>query len=137
MQNYILVNPRFSDFNGQGLLKASIHLDLACEAQLVQMSSRYKLPLTKFTTIGLRWHIADFNISFPYPIRTLEPLRIEADVVQVDDQAMVVDFIFFDEHREKKFAFGSLRFELVGPDDLAVKIPSDVRDCLAKFGRIA
>ena len=136
MQNFITVKPRFSDFNGQGLLKASIHLDLACESQLAQMSPRYNLPLSRFVSEGLRWHIEDFKISFPQVRRTLDPLRIEADVVAAEETAMTVSFAFFDSSKEKKFAFGSIRFELVGKNDLPVKLPADVRESLMKNGRI-
>ena len=136
MQNFIIVKPRFSDFNQQGLLKASTHLDLACESQLEQMSTRYNLPLPGFTAKGLRWHIADFKISYPKSIKGLNPIRIEADVVAVDDHAMIVDFGFFDESREQKFAFGSIRFDLVGKDDLPTTIPNEVRESLVKNGRV-
>jgi len=136
MQNYVIITPRFSDFNSQGLLKASIHLDLACESQLAQMSPRYNLPLPGFTAKGLRWHIADFKISYPKPIRGLDPLRIEADVVGVEEDTMVVDFSFFDQIREKKFAFGTIRFELVGANDAATRIPEDVRESLVRNGSI-
>lgn len=136
MQNYILVTPRFSDFNGQGLLKASIHLDLACEAQLAQMSPRYNLPLSSFTSKSLRWHIADFKISYPQVIRTLAPLRIEADVIGVEEHAMIVEFSFSDEIKEKLFARGTIKFELVGANDLPVMIPNDAKEALVKFGKV-
>lgn len=134
MQNYVVVVPRFSDFNSQGLLKASIHLDLACESQLAQMAPRYQLPLRGFIEKGLRWHIADFKISYPKVIRGFDPLRIEADVVSVEESTMVVDFSFFDEAREKKFAFGTIHFELTGAGDVIVPIPDDVKQSLVKFG---
>lgn len=136
MQNFIIVKPRFSDFNQQGLLKASTHLDLACESQLEQMAARYNLPLPSFTEKGLRWHIADFKIAYPKAIKGLKPIRIEADVVQVLAHAMVVEFAFFDEAREQKFAYGSIQFDLVGRDDQPTPIPNDVRDSLIKNGRI-
>ena len=135
MQNYIVVTPRFSDFNIQGILKASTHLDLACESQLAQMAPRYNLPLPSFTAKGQRWHLGDFNINFPHVIRGLNPIRIEADVVAVKDNAMIVDFAFFDEQREKKFAFGAIRFELVGANDAPISIPDDVKQSLLKNGR--
>ena len=136
MQNFIIVKPRFSDFNQQGLLKASTHLDLACESQLEQMSTRYKLPLPGFTAKGLRWHIADFKISYPQPIKSLNPIRIEADVVAVDDHAMTVEFGFFDESKSQKFAYGSIRFELVGANDLQATLPSEVKKSLMQNGRV-
>jgi acyl-CoA thioesterase FadM len=136
MQNYVILKPRFSDFNSQGLLKASTHLDLACESQLEQMSARYNLPLPSFSAKGLRWHIADFKISYPKAIKGLSPIRIEADVVGVEAHAMIVDFAFFDEAREQKFAYGTLKFDLVGKDDMPVVISSDVKESLVKYGKI-
>lgn len=136
MQNHITITPRFSDFNIQGLLKASTHLDLACEAQLAQMASRYSLPLSDFTKKSLRWHIADFKISYPKSIKTLDPVRIEADVVAVEDSTMVVDFLFSNEAREIKYAFGTIRFELVDANDASTSIPADVKQSLIKNGRI-
>lgn len=135
MQNYIIVTPRFSDLNSQGLLKASTHLDLACEAQLAQMPTRYHLPLSIFAAKGLRWHIGDFKISYPKPIKTLAPLRIEADVVAVDGPSMVVEFTFLDEAKAQKFAFGVIRFDLVGKDDMPVAIDDEVKAFLVKNGR--
>lgn len=136
MKNYELIKPRFSDFNGQALLKASIHLDLACEAQLAQMGPRYNLPLQHFVSQGLRWHIADFKITYEKVIRGLNPLRIEADVIEVSSNAMLVEFAFFDEQRTQKFAFGTIRFDLVDSMDQPVELPADVRESLVKNGRV-
>ena len=136
MQNYILQKPRFSDFNGQALLKASIHLDLACEAQLAQMEPRYNLPLSLFVSQKLRWHIAGFNITYAKPIRGLDELRIEADVVKVEDCAMTVAFSFFDKMREKNFAFGEILFELNDANDKPVVISEEVKQSLVKFGKV-
>lgn len=136
MKNYELIRPRFSDFNGQALLKASIHLDLACEAQLAQMAPRYNLPLQHFVSQGLRWHIADFKITYEKVIRGLSPLRIEADVTEVSSNAMLVEFAFFDEQKTQKFAFGTIRFDLVDSKDQPVELPADVRESLVKNGRV-
>ena len=136
MQNYIIVTPRFSDFNMQGILKASIHVDLACESQLAQMGPRYNLPLASFAAKGLRWHLADFKISFPKVVKNLNPLRIEADVISVDGNAMNIEFSFFDEARELKYAFGTIRFELMDAKDQSVTIPSDIKQSLTQFGRM-
>lgn len=136
MKNYVIVTPRFSDFNSQSLLKASIHLDLACESQLAQMAPRYNLPLASFTSKGLRWHLADFKITYAKVIRNWNPLRIEADVVALAEDAMIVEFGFFDEEKSQKFAFGTIRFELVGANDLPVSLPPDVREAFIKNGRI-
>lgn len=136
MKNYVLITPRFSDFNGQALLKASIHLDLACEAQLAQMAPRYNLPLKQFIVQGLRWHIADFKIRYEKVIRGLEPIRIEADVIEVASDAMLVEFGFFDESKGQKYAFGTIRFDLVDSKDQPVELPADVRESLTKNGRL-
>lgn len=136
MKNYVLVTPRFSDFNSQSLLKASIHLDLACESQLAQMAPRYNLPLLRFVKEGLRWHIADFKIAYEKPVRTFNPLRIEADVVDVGRNEMIVEFGFFDEEKSQTFAFGTIRFDLVGANDLPVELPADVKESFTKNGRI-
>jgi acyl-CoA thioesterase FadM len=136
MKNYVVITPRFSDFNGQALLKASIHLDLACEAQLAQMAPRYNLPLQQFVSQGLRWHIADFKISYDKVIRGLNPLRIEADVIEVSSNAMLVEFGFFDEQKSQKFAYGTIRFDLVDAKDQPFELPTDVRESLVKNGRV-
>ncbi len=135
MQNYIIVTPRFSDFNMQGILKASVHLDLACESQLAQMAPRYNLPLSSFAAKGLRWHLADFKISFPKVVKSLNPLRVEADVVAIEDNAMIIEFSFFDETRELKYAFGKIRFELVDMKDQPIAISGDIKQSLTQFGR--
>ena len=135
MKNYVVITPRFSDFNGQALLKASIHLDLACEAQLAQMAPRYNLPLSRFTQQGLRWHIADFKITYDKAVRGLNPLRIEADVVEVAVNAMLVEFGFFDEQKSEKFAYGTIRFDLVDSSDQLVDLPDDVRKALVENGK--
>jgi len=137
MNNYVLITPRFSDFNGQALLKASIHLDLACEAQLAQMAPRYNLPLVaRFSSQGLRWHIANFNIEYEKVIRGLNLLRIEADVTKISTNAMLVEFGFFDEEKSQRFAYGKIRFDLVDAKDQLVEIPADVRESLIKNGRV-
>ena len=136
MQNYIVVTPRFSDFNQQGLLKASIHIDLACESQLAQMAPRYNLPLSSFVAKGLRWHIGEFKITFPKAIRTFDPLRIEADVFAVSGNTMTVDFTFFDNAREIKDALGTISVEWVGKDDKPVEIDGEIKQSLMKFGRV-
>lgn len=136
MKNYVLITPRFSDFNGQALLKASIHLDLACEAQLAQMAPRYNLPLSRFTSQGLRWHIADFQINYDIVIRGLSPLRIEADVIEVFSNAMLVKFGFFNEEKSTTFAHGTIRFDLVDSKDKPVELPTDVRESLTKNGNV-
>ena len=136
MKNYVLITPRFSDFNGQAILKASIHLDLACEAQLAQMAPRYDLPLSRFTSQGLRWHIADFNIRYDKVIRGLNPLKIEADVIGLSSNAMVVEFGFFNEEKTEKFAYGTIRFDLVDSKDQPVDLPADVVKSLLKNGKV-
>ena len=136
MKNYADITPRFSDFNGQGILKASIHLDLACEAQLAQMAPRYNLPLQKFTSQGLRWHLADFKINFEKVIRGLNPLRIEADVVKVSTNSMVIEFGFFDQTKIQTFAHGTIRFDLVGTNDELIELPADVRESLVRNGKV-
>lgn len=136
MKNYVLITPRFSDFNGQALLKASIHLDLACEAQLAQMAPRYNLPLSRFTSQGLRWHIADFQINYDIVIRGLSPLRIEADVIEVFSNAMLVKFGFFNEEKSTTFAYGTIRFDLVDSKDQPVELPTDVRESLTNNGNV-
>ena len=136
MKNYVLITPRFSDFNGQALLKASIHLDLACEAQLAQMAPRYNLPLSRFTSQGLRWHIADFKVSYDKVVRGLNPLRIEADVIEVSSNTMLVEFGFFNEEKTEKFAYGTIRFDLVDSKDQPVELPADVRESFIKNGKV-
>lgn len=137
MKNYVVLTPRFSDFNLQGILKASTHLDLACEAQLAQMEPRYNLPLfEKFAKRGLRWHIAEFDIKYPKVIRPLKPIRIEADVVAVEKSDMIVDFRFADELGETEFALGRIRFELVDGQDSRVPLDDEVITSLRKYGRM-
>ena len=136
MKNYVLITPRFSDFNSQGLLKASTHLDLACEAQLAQMAPRYNLRLSPFYKAGLRWHIADFKINYAKAVRTFDPLRIEADVIEVGSDAMLVEFTFSDESGSKKYASGTIRFDLLDADDQPVQLPADVNESLIKNGRM-
>lgn len=136
MNNFVTITPRFSDFNSQNLLKASTHLDLACESQLAQMGPRYNLPLSQFISQGLRWHIADFKITYERAVRGLNPLRIEADVVEVSKQYMVVEFGFFSEDKGINFAFGKIRFDLVNSKDELVDLPTNVSDSLKRNGRI-
>ncbi len=131
-----LKEPVYSHQIGDVLRAASIHLDLACEAQLAQMAPRYNLPLPSFTAKGFRWHIADFRITYAKPIRNFNPLRIEADVIELAEDAMIVEFGFFDEEKSQTFAFGTIRFDLVGANDVPVSLPPEVRDALMRNGRV-
>ena len=111
-QHAISMQPRFSDFNMQGILRGSLYFDFACEAQLAQFKSRYGIRFDKYGKAGLKWNITDYRITFHEEYQKLEPFAVVANIIEAQGPRIKVEFSFWDQAHQLKYASGTIIFDL-------------------------
>lgn len=111
--NFIVVKPRYSDFNLQGILRVGVYPELICECQLHLFEHRFGLPLKTFTDRGERWHITEYFIRVQSPVKAMEEFIVEADLIGVRESRLRVRFRFRTKNRKAVHAEGYICFDLV------------------------
>lgn len=104
--------PRFSDFNLQGILKGSLYFDFVCETQLAQIKSRYGIRYEKYAEVGQKWNISDYQITFHHENKALESFWVVGNIVKVHESSKIVEFSFWSNDRRVRFASGVMWFDL-------------------------
>jgi acyl-CoA thioesterase FadM len=132
--NFIVVQPRFADFNLQGILRAALYLDFVCECQLHQFEHRFGIKQETYTARGERWHITEYFIRVKKPVRAIEQFIVEADIIGVLESRLRVRFRFLSHNRRTIIADGYICFDVVDDKTNAPRpIPQNERDRLSQF----
>lgn len=132
--NFIVVRPRYADFNLQGILRVGVYPELICECQLQQFETRFGLPLKTFNERGERWHITEYFIRVKSPIKAIEQFIVEADLIGVLESRLRVRFRFQSQNRKLIHAEGYICFDLVDDKTNQTKsIPEVERKLLSKY----
>ena len=132
--NFIVVKPRYADFNLQGILRVGVYPELICECQLHLFENRFGLPLKVFTDRSERWHITEYFIRVQSPVKAMEEFIVEADLIGVRESRLRVRFRFLSKNRKTVRAEGYICFDLVDDKTNAPKaIPEKEREHLEKF----
>ena len=132
--NFIVVRPRYADFNLQGILRVGVYPELICECQLQQFETRFGLPLKVFDERGERWQITEYSIRVKSPIRALDQFIVEANLIGVLESRLRVRFRFLSQNRKQTYANGHICFDLVDDKtNLPKAIPEEERKRLEKY----
>lgn len=132
--NFIIVTPRYSDFNLQGILRVGVYPELICEAQLHQFDHRFGLPLKTYDQRGERWHITEYFIRVKKPVKAMNKFIVETTLIGVLESRLRVRFQFLSHNRKDTHAEGYICFDLVDDKTNAPKmIPAKERELLSQY----
>jgi len=132
--NFIVVRPRYADFNLQGILRVGVYPELICECQLHLFDKQFGLPLKVFTDRGERWHITEYFIRVKTPVKAMDEFIVEAALIGVLESRLRVRFRFYNKSRKLVHADGYICFDLVDDRSNQPKaIPQHERALLEQY----
>ncbi len=115
------VDPRFSDFDLQGILNSRQYLDLIGEARVDQMRRCYHTPMEDYTARGQTFVLRSLAIEYEKPIYYGSKFSIETWIEEIKGPMAKVCFRFISPTDEVLYASGSGIYFLV---DLNTKKPA-------------
>lgn len=115
---FTLIEPRFRDFDLQGILNSAVYLELVGEARAEQMARNFQLPVEKYTRLNQSWILSHFSIEYKQPIKYGSKFFIETKVESIDGPKARVQFAFHNTSKSKTHAQGIIDYHLY---DLATR----------------
>lgn len=120
-------NPRFSDFDLQGIMNSKAYIDLLAEARFDQMQRCYKYPIENYLKKNQHWVTAKLEFNFESPIFPGRELFVTTSVTSIEGPVAKVTFSFESKSAkgEKIHCWGNANYVLI---DLATKTPINISD---------
>ncbi len=125
-----VVEPRFSDFDLQGILNSRQYLDLVGEARVDQMKRCYGTPMEDYVAKGQTFVVQSFQIDYDRPIHYGTRFNIETWVEEMKGPMALVCFKFINTEGTVTYAHGSGKYFLI---DLRSKKPVEFSEGLRKI----
>ena len=121
------IQPRFSDFDLQGILNSMHYVNLLNEARFEQMGRCYNHPIENYVKRGQHWVASHLSFNFLSPIYPGRKVLVFTEVCKIEGAAAFVDFSFETEVNGgfKVHTTGKAEYVLV---DLKTKVPVKISD---------
>ena len=106
-------NPKFSDFDIQGVLNSKHYLDYLTEARIEQHETRYKIPMSKYLAKNQTFVVQDFHIKFNKPILFGHKFVVYTQVKDITGPIATMQFRFVSEDNEDRiYSEGTIQYSL-------------------------